>query len=248
MGGNSTRGVILTPRDRELLAELHTLKVIDREQAKLIGPFGSTARANARLLALTRAGYLKRTIVGTIIGGRKAVYFLPGRAPGTRRGPLAREEAFGHQLAVNAVHLEFTHAAQPLREVSGASWQSFNATLAPDLPLVPDGLVEIATLAGRLSAFVEVDRGTESLRVWERKVSLYVELAVSGAHRQFTEAEHFRVLVIAETTKRRDQLRAEVARQTTKLFWLASMDEIERRGVWSPVWIRSAGGDPVQLV
>lgn len=248
MGGSNWGGVILTDRDRQLLEELRALRVIDREQAKRIGPFQSTARANARLLALTRAGYLKRTLTGTISGGRKALYFLPGRALIIRRGPLAREEAFAHQLAVNAVHLAFTCASLP-DAVSDARWRSFDTPLAPDLPLIPDGLVEVTTSTGTLSAFVEVDRGTETRRVWERKVSLYLDLAASGAYRNHLEAEHFRVLVVADSIRRRNELAAECARQTTKLFWLAAADEVDERGSpWGPVWIRPGGGDPHQLI
>ena len=36
------------------------MRVIDREQAKCIAGFGSTTRVNIRLLALTRAGLLRR--------------------------------------------------------------------------------------------------------------------------------------------------------------------------------------------
>src|SRR5437870_2932777 len=76
MGGSSQRVVVLQPRDRKLLEELSVMRVIDREQAKTVAGFGSTTRANTRLLALTEAGYLRRSFVGTILSGRKAVYRL----------------------------------------------------------------------------------------------------------------------------------------------------------------------------
>ena len=59
-GGNKRRGVVLQARDRKLLQELALMRVIDREQAKTIAGFGSTTRVNARLLALVRAGLLRR--------------------------------------------------------------------------------------------------------------------------------------------------------------------------------------------
>jgi hypothetical protein len=248
VGSSTKRGVVLTRRDRALLAELRSLRVVDREQAKLVGPFHSTARANARLLALTRAGYMKRTFVGTISGGRKAVYFLPGSHPQKRRGPLTAEEAFAHQLAVNAVHLAFKHTPPPGGGVSFVSWRGFDAQPVLGIPLIPDGLVELRTPAGSLAAFVEVDRGTETLRVWERKVSLYLDLASSGAFRQLLTAEHFRVLVVAETCKRRDQLQAEIKRQTTKLFWLSTTGEVDRAGIWDRVWTRPGAEGPSQLI
>jgi FlaA1/EpsC-like NDP-sugar epimerase len=46
------------------------MRVVDREQAKIVAAFGSTTRANARLLALTRAGLLRRFFLGTRGGGQ----------------------------------------------------------------------------------------------------------------------------------------------------------------------------------
>ena len=67
---------MLRERDRKLFRELSIMRVIDREQTKIVAGFGSTTRVNTRLLALSRAGFLKHAFVGTIAGGRKAVYAL----------------------------------------------------------------------------------------------------------------------------------------------------------------------------
>ena len=56
MTGNNGKGIVLQERDRHLLKELAVMRVIDREQAKCVAGFGSTTRANNRLLALTRPG------------------------------------------------------------------------------------------------------------------------------------------------------------------------------------------------
>jgi hypothetical protein len=72
MTGNNKR-LVLQPRDRRLLEELATMRVVDREQAKIVAGFGSTTRANTRLLALSRAGLLRRCFLGTTAGGSKAL-------------------------------------------------------------------------------------------------------------------------------------------------------------------------------
>src|SRR5207247_11316341 len=51
------------------------LRVIDREQAKILAQFQSTGRINKRLLALTRARLLRRFFIGTA-GRKKSLYFL----------------------------------------------------------------------------------------------------------------------------------------------------------------------------
>ena len=56
MTGNNGRGMIVQDRDRHLLREFAVMRVIDREQAKRVAGFGSTTRANCRLLAMSRAG------------------------------------------------------------------------------------------------------------------------------------------------------------------------------------------------
>src|SRR5665213_336542 len=79
MAGNDRKLVILQDRDMHLMRELAVMRVIDREQAKVVAGFGSTTRANARLLGLSQAGFLRRFFWGTVGGARKALYALSPR-------------------------------------------------------------------------------------------------------------------------------------------------------------------------
>src|SRR5687768_9514343 len=88
MTGNKHSGVLIQPRDLQLLRELATMRLIDREQAKIVAGFRSTTRANLRLLKLTRAGVLNRFFSGSDAGGRKAVYAL------TRAGAVLVQAPF----------------------------------------------------------------------------------------------------------------------------------------------------------
>jgi len=55
--------------------------------------------------------------------------------------------------------------------------------------------------------FVEVDLGTETNRVWRKKVRMYLQLALSGQfHREFHQSQ-FRVLVIAPSGRRLEGIR-----------------------------------------
>src|SRR3954470_23100049 len=113
MSGNN-HAIIVQDRDRHLLAELAVMRVIDREQAKCIASFGSTARANSRLLALTRTGFLRRFFLGTVGGARKSLYALSPKGAalvqvpfrGPRRGSdqtLAADFFVAHQLEINKI-------------------------------------------------------------------------------------------------------------------------------------------------
>src|SRR5438309_12043562 len=74
--GSRQRGVVLQERDKHLLRELSLMRVIDREQTMVVAGFRSIMLVNRRLLALTRAGLLKRFFIGTVAGGKKALYSL----------------------------------------------------------------------------------------------------------------------------------------------------------------------------
>ena len=81
-------------RDLHLLRELAVMRVIDREQAKIVAGFGSTTRANARLLALTRAGLLRRFFLGSGGGGKRSTP-CPRKARSSSRFPSAVRAAAG---------------------------------------------------------------------------------------------------------------------------------------------------------
>jgi len=112
MTGN--RPMIVQPRDLHLLRELSVMRVIDREQAKVVAGFTSTTRANTRLLTLTNTGLLRRFFLGSG-GGRKALYALSAKgaqlAEVPIRGPRRPQDAMlvadffvQHQLTVNDLY------------------------------------------------------------------------------------------------------------------------------------------------
>ena len=251
MAGIRRRGLVLTPRDRHLLRELGTLRLIDREQAKVVAGFGSTTRANTRLLALTRAGFLRQFFFGTIAGGRKALYTLSSKGAvlvdsptgGIQRGQgttLAGDLFVEHQLCLNEIHLTLRYRKRPA-DVHVLGWRSFQKRLSPASPLVPDGYCEWETQNGIRCAFVEVDLGTEGLRIWKQKTANYLRLALSGEFTRLFRQAQFRVLVVTRSERRLQSIREMVAKSTDKIFWFSTFEIIERDGLWSPVWLRPTG-------
>jgi|SRR5882724_3106362 len=248
MTGNNKR-LVLQPRDRRLLEELATMRVVDREQAKIVAGFGSTTRANTRLLALSRAGLLRRCFLGTTAGGSKALYILsakgaqsvgvPFRGPHRRNNEALIADFFiEHQLRINGIYCALKFRPKPFPGVSFRRWRSFAEPVTPAISLIPDGYVELETPSGPLAAFLEVDLGNESLTVWKEKTANYLQLAVSGeCERQFGQ-RRFRVLVIAHSERRMRSIRASIAGTTDKIFWFASLESINQDGLFSSVWLR----------
>jgi hypothetical protein len=254
MGGNDR--IILQERDLHFLRELAVMRVVDREQAKIVGGFGSTSRANARLLALTRAGVLRRFFLGSG-GGRKALYLLsPKGAQAAQvpcRGPRRSQDAVlvadyfvGHQLAVNALYCTLKYGVIPVPQMTFHRWQSFHEPVVPGIRLIPDGYVELMTPRGITACFLEVDLGHESQTIWRRKAEHYLEFALSGKYPEHFGHEHFRVLVIANSERRLHSIRKTVRAVTQKIFWFATLASVQS-DFFAPVWFRPGDNQPTTL-
>lgn len=252
MTGNKRKGIVLQPRDLRLLKELDIMRVVDREQAKLVAGFGSTTRANTRLLILARAGLLSRTFIGTIGAGHKALYTLSPKGAGLVQARLpglplrSADKLVGspfllHQLKINEVYLTVKHRPIPLVDVRFRRWLAFREPLSASLPLIPDGYFEIDAAGTIPPMFVEVDLGTEERTVWQKKVQFYLQLALSGQFEQMFDQPQFRVLVITTTDRRLAGIREVARKLTDKIFWFSTFEAIQRAGFWVPVWLRPSG-------
>jgi len=257
MGGND-KGLVIQPRDRHLFEELATMRVVDREQAKIVGGFGSTTRVNTRLLALTRAGLLRRFFLGTAFGGMKSLYTLSpkgARSVGVPlRGPHRRkDEAFAadfviqHQLTVNEVYCSLKYGALP-HGLQFRTWESFFGPIIPGLRLIPDGYVELSTPTGMYAAFLEIDLGHEHGPVWKGKVDRYLEFGLTNEVHARRYHRPFRVLAIFPTERRMRSIRKIVAQSTDKIFWFASLESIREGGFFGPVWLRTTGDHGLPLI
>jgi len=212
--------LILQLRDLHLLREIAVMRVLDREQAKIVAGFGSTTRANTRLLTLVRAGLLRRFFLGSG-GGRRALYALspkgaqvvdvPVRGPRRPQDALLVADYFvGHQL-------------------------------------IPDGFVEFTTPTGIVACFLEVDLGHESQTIWKGKAQHYLQLAVSGKYREQFGQDRFRVLVIANSERRLHSIRKTVVEITEKIFWFATLATVGTT-FFAPVWYRPKENKPTTLI
>lgn len=258
MTGNEHHGVVIQRRDERLLGELASMRIIDREQAKLVAGFGSTTRANTRLLALYRAGLLRRFFQGTGAGSKKALYALSSRgaqlvgAPAPPRLHYGNDELLAtnffvvHQLRVNWVYCTVRYREIPVTGVSFARWLNFPQPVAPRL--TPDGYFELATPGGVLGSFLEVDLGYEGSAVWKAKVESYLRYAASGEFTKKFGPSRFRVLVVANHEKRVRLLAKLIRHFTDKIFWLATFEVIDREAFWSPVWLRPSDDVPKSLL
>ena len=234
------------------------MRVIDREQAKRIAGFGSTTRANARLLGLTRAGLLRRFFLGTTASGKKAIYALSSKGAALvgvpKRGPRRRtDEALTtdfftlHQLAINEIYCGVKYQEKP-RNIEFARWISFHEPLRHNLRLIPDGYFEMKTSQRTVAAFLEIDRGSETLAVWKQKVHNYIQLALSTDFEKQFHQTRFRVLVLANSEGRLRSIRKLVATITDKIFWFATFESVREKGLFTIRWLRPRTDEPQILI
>jgi Replication-relaxation len=257
VNGNERFAMIIQSRDQHLLRELASMRVIDREQTKLVAGFGSTTRANARLLALYRAGLLRRFFQGTVAGGKKALYALSPEGARFVEAPhaklrygndelLATNFFVTHQLRVNSVYCALRYQPIATPGVAFIRWVTFLQPVTPRL--IPDGYFELMTQQGIVGSFLEVDLGHEGSSVWKGKVQSYLGYAGSGDFKKQFGQARFRVLVVANTQTRARLLLNLIRRLTEKIFWLTSFDLIDRDGLWAESWLRPADDTPKALL
>ena len=249
MTGNNPQRILLTDRDGQLLLYLAEAKLLDREQIQQLLDFGSITRANDRLFRLYAAGLLHRYFLGTVAGGRKALYALSARGAATvgqekawklQRGEneLLIGEAFvEHQLAVNWCWISMKRGP----EFNLVRFVRFNEQISKPIPLSPDGYAELNISGVVQPVFLEVDLGTETLKVWDRKVDLYLRLAGSGEFERIFHQPRFKIAVVCTSERRMQSLRRAVRKHTEKLFYFSILQTIKRDGLFASHWLRPEG-------
>jgi len=86
-----------------------------------------------------------------------------------------------------------------------------------------------------------VDLGHEGLAIWKEKTRHYLQLALSGEYERQFRQSRFRVLVLANSERRLQSIRAAVRGVTEKIFWFTSLDAVRNEKFFGPVWLRPVG-------
>lgn len=240
MAGTKTR-VMLQPRDRHLLEELDLMRAVDRKQATIVGGFGSATRAKARLLALTRAGILRRTFVGR----NKPVYQLAARSGSAKEHSGLFLE---HQLAINEIYLALKYTPSAAVGLSLIDWRRFTAPLSSSVQLIPDAYFTLRQNGLLQGLFLEMDLGTETVSTVKRKAEGYLQLAVSGEFSGQFGLPQFRVLVVTTTHTRVRNLRAAISPLTDRIFRFTTLEDIRQQTPWAAVWLRPKGEERLSLL
>lgn len=225
--------ILLTERDRQIMVEVSRLGAITREQAQRLRLFHSATRAKARLKQLVDAGYLSVRRQPITAGGPRCVY-LPG--PAAESGPSRVKNSsalfLSHQLGLVDIRIAFEEAGAVV------VWRSDRELSTAKLDVVPDAYLESALGPAVLSAFLEFDRGTESLGRIEKKARGYIDLAYSGQFTRLFNRQYFRVLMVTDSVGRLEAVSRAVARLTDRIFRFTLLSELQHEGPLASIWRR----------
>jgi hypothetical protein len=198
--------------------------------------FSSKTRANDRLKRLVGAGYLSSRRQPLPVGGPRLLYspgpLLTAGRDARRRFADLSELFLTHQLGLVDIRLAFEYQTTlvrwlPEKELSGLS-----------LGLVPDAYLEYEVAGLTYCAFVEYDRGTETLGRFERKVRAYLALAQSGRFPRTFNRQFFRVYVVTDTAGRLTTLGKTTSQITDRIVRLTTLPELSHHGPLTSIWRR----------
>ena len=230
------KSLAFTERDRAVVREVTRFGVMSRDQLMRLKFFASKTRANDRLKRLVDAGYLAARRQPLHVGGPRFVY-LPGRllADGRdiRRHFADVSDLFiTHQLGLVDIRLAFEQHSTLVR------WLPEKDLAGLSLGLVPDAYLEYEVGGLTYCAFVEYDRGTETLGRIERKVRAYVDLAQSGRFARTFTRRFFRVFLVTDSAARLVTISETTARITNRIMRFSTLQELSHHGPLMSIWRR----------
>jgi hypothetical protein len=207
--------------------------------------FTSKTRANERLRRLVRHDYLAAKRQALPAGGPRLIY-LPGRGLAEsqevkRRYSDASDLFLRHQLGLVDIRLAFE------ADTTVTRWLTDKDLGAAALGVIPDAYLEFQVGSLTFCAFVEYDRGTETLARFERKVRAYLDAAYSGAFERAFHRRYFRLLVVTDSDRRLSSLSDAVVRLTDKVVRLTTLAALSTSGPLASIWRRPGSSTPQSL-
>jgi hypothetical protein len=257
----STPALIITERTRQLVEFAWRFGILSRDQGMALVGIGSVPRMNAICAPLVRAKILDRKQLPIFVGhGSAQSLYFAGRASEAilrvSRRELARRIRQAARWSIREVErirtenqllIDFRAA---LMHTPGFELIDFRTELELrqmllNREVVPDGWIAWQACK-RFNCFVELDFHCEALAVWRAKIRNYVDFAQSGQHQQVFNYRAFRVLVVAKSQARLDNLR-QLAAPAGKMFLFAELSAIHAGNFFAPVWQTAQSSNAIAL-
>jgi len=244
---NGDRHIIVQKRDIGIMLACYGYGFVSRDQLIELFGFGSISGANARLRKLCEAKYLERRIVPVALTTAQAIYYLGVKGVSivaeflrtdasevkkrSRRNAHLGEFFLIHRLETNDVRIAFSRND----EVKLVKWLYEPQISLESSKLRPDAFFRILRSGKFFDFFLELDRGTESIRRFvETKAKVYAKIirAESGKRK-------LNILTVVPSTRRLTSLWNAVSQATSGAFWFVEKDRLNKNTLAKPVFVEA---------
>lgn len=267
----------LTDRDTRMVKTVYDLRFASAKQVSLlIGSHVQTCRI--RLYLLWQNKFVDRLNLPIFVGegSPPAIYVLGAQGRrliaeqiGLDSGHIPRTDwrrnyffLLHHTLRRNDFRAALYAACRQRDDLEFLFWKQDkdvgDSVMLPSktgeptrVPLVPDGFIGLDTSKGRMYAYVEIDRGTITLKKFLQKQRGYFRWWQDRGYVDKYGERNFRVLYVTTNESRMENLikttwRVKESNQGSGFFWFTTFNRIdpERPGnILSPIWRTAIASD-----
>ncbi len=247
--------LVLRERDVDIVEAVYRFRLLRQDQLQTLF-FGSKTRAQVRLEKLYDHGFLDRKFLPVALGeGRSpTLYVLDRRGAELLRVERGYDDLSGyttrrtlktdfieHTLAINDVMVAVTAACRQ-QAFTLEQWQTESqlkadydrVTIADGrgkpqhVAVVPDSYFTIIANGRRYPFFLELDRGTMTLKRFKTKVEAYLAYINTGAYQKRYQTRSVRVLTVTLSAVRMANLKqATEAVGDTLWFWFGVLPTLK---------------------
>jgi len=272
---NPKNPIALTQRDKAIILFVYENRFLRRDQIqRLFFRDTSLPACNMRLKKLYEHRFLDRLFKPVAVGSSQAVYALDKRGAQLVASMLelplssvnwSRDHNrveflfMEHTLAVSEFNVALTIGLAKRPNLKNIFYKRGDKSLITRLPdpegkkkyliVSPDAFLGIEDFGGKSYFFLEADMGTETLSRFGDKIIAYKHFWKSGKYTEVYGFKNFRVLTIAESDRRLDNLIDATRKAGGKnMFLFTTFTEINRQTPLDRIWLSPISTLPINLL
>jgi hypothetical protein len=228
--------------------------------------FPSMHQAYARLAALYHHGFLDRRFQGVYIDKMNTpiMYVLDKRGAELLQAEFGKDidwqpshkdvstQFLEHTLAINEVKIAITLGCQSNSDFELLDWLS-ESDLKADydrvtirlssgknkaISLIPDSYFALSTPLGQSHCFLELDRGTMTVKRFKEKILAYQQYYKTGLYQERYQTRSLRILTVTTSEVRANNLKEAAEELNGKQrFWFTTLEQLQENSIlFDPIW------------
>lgn len=255
----------LTHRDIEIIKAVHEYRVLTTQQLKALF-FPSMHQAYNRLQALYNHQFIDRRFQGVATDKMNTpiLYVLDIRGAELLRSELGLDvewhpsqnqvsvQFLEHMMAISEVRIAISLNCRQMSELELLHWSGEadmkagydRVTIRLDtgkqkyVSLIPDSYFILSTPHGKSHCFLELDRGTMTVKRFKEKGFAYQQYYKSGIYQERYQTRSLRILTVTSSQNRaKNLLQAMNDLDGKQRFWFTTLEQVQNEPVLTaPIW------------